>query len=514
MQTPPTHAVQALLFMTARDCEMYVAASLQSLARQTHDAIHVLFVDDASTDDTGDIARALLADLFPGRHTFVRNASRHGKARNAWVHLRPRVADADFVAVLDADDQLIDAEILAQMAARYRAGRDVVWTNYLTDKGTVGTNGPLDPQRSPRQQGWRTSHFFSFRAALLANVPQHYFTDTRGEWFDAACDIALALPVLDQTRRYEYLPVQAYRYTTVNPYSHHNLDAGAQGYSSRNQTRCAQEVYAKPPLQSPAAAPAPAAAAPATARAEVAASRPAAPAPAQAASAVYVAVAPAPVASRASGGGAVVDGWHAIAAPALASDAPALVDAAAAAGPQALTPMQVWALRRAATGLGRAPRILHVGHDRSAPQLAALAASLGGRLTCLTGPASQAARTRARLAAAGLSGGVGLQPAALQNLSFGDCSGDFPEVRMLAEDDPFDLVVVDARQPGARAEDALVSLPAVAGIVSPRGFSFCLLAPDAGTQSRAVEAWEQACGDLLFCPDAVGESGLLVMGQA
>ncbi|MFG5410632.1 glycosyltransferase family A protein [Piscinibacter sakaiensis] len=239
---------RALVFMNGRNCARYVGAALESLAWQTHPGLHVLYVDDASDDGSEALAREALAQFFHGRHTLVRNPQPLGKAHNAHVHLRANRAHGEFVAVLDADDQLLSATIVAELAAEYAAGWDVVWTNYETDAGQPGHCGPLDPFLPPRQQGWKTSHFFSFRTELLDGIDAGYFQDETGRWLGAACDRALALPVLDQTRRYRHLPVRAYRYTVSNPASHHNRDPQSVNFSSREQQRCAEVVDAKPPL--------------------------------------------------------------------------------------------------------------------------------------------------------------------------------------------------------------------------------------------------------------------------
>lgn len=243
---------RALIYMTARNCEGYVGDSLRSLANQTHANLHVLFIDDASDDATGTIASGILAELFPASHTFIRNDRQWGKARNAHVHLRSHATDATFVGILDGDDQLIDPGILARIAGQYAQGTDVVWTNYMTDQGVPGHCGPLDPDRPPRDQAWKSSHFFTFRAELLANVDEGYFKDDDGEWFMSACDWAIAYPILDQTRRYRYIPKIAYRYTTGNPESHHNSDPASppsEGkYTSELQKRNAHQVLGKPAL--------------------------------------------------------------------------------------------------------------------------------------------------------------------------------------------------------------------------------------------------------------------------
>jgi predicted O-methyltransferase YrrM len=238
-------SARGLIFMSGRNCAAFVQRAIDSLVAQHHDGFDVLFVDDASTDGTGQLAREILQARMPGRHEVLISSERKGKARHAFEQLKGRNGHT-YVAILDADDALQDASILGDMAQAYARGFDVVWTNYETDGGATGGNGPLDPWSSPRGQGWKTSHFFSFRQELIETVPKSYFVDEQGEWFQSACDFAIAYPVLDQTRRYLHIPRKAYRYTTANPLSHHNQ--GGAGLSSPQQMASARQVLAKPPL--------------------------------------------------------------------------------------------------------------------------------------------------------------------------------------------------------------------------------------------------------------------------
>lgn len=490
--TEIANGAKALIFMTARDCEMYVRQSLASLSRQTLDDLHVLFVDDCSKDDTGIIAKALLDDLFPNRHTFIRNDVQLGKSRNVWEHLRPRTGMAEFIAILDGDDQLIIPTILERMSQSYAGGQDVVWTNFVTDGGGVGGNAALDPNLSPRRQGWKTSHLFSFRASLLDNIPEGYFQDNAGQWFMAACDIALALPILDQTRRYEFIPVNAHRYTASNPYSHHNLDPQSNGLNSTAQQRSAQDAFNKPPL-------------PLT--------RPAKSVPPKVAAPAYLAnyLSDIPASAAAAPVG-VADAWQTTASEILVAGYPTLLDAQSAAGRHPLTPMQIWALRRAALGRSDTPNILHIGAPRSALVLASLLSGSTAELNCLCITPEQVGDLEARFIASGLTHGVSIIETEVATVGFEDVSAQFPDTRRIGEDVKFDLVVVDLQNTPYSAESALVALPALANNLSPVGFNLCLFAKDRATEATAAKRWASVSAGLKFSLDAIGGSGLMVVG--
>ncbi len=472
-----------LIFMTGRNCQEYVTGALESLASQTFRDVHVLLIDDCSDDETAAAGRDALQRLFPDRHTLVVNESRFGKARNAWEHLRPRAANAEFVAVLDADDQLVDQTILARMHMLYQQGRDVVWTNYITDNGMIGGNGPLNPDLSPRQQGWKTSHFFSFRASLLSAVPKSYFQDAAGEWLPAACDIAIAFPILDQTRRYEYIPVNAYRYTSSNPQSHHNLDPQSAGLNSAIQQRCAQEIARKQPLAltRPVLQPA------------------------------KITPKPVPAKKPVSNTPANLDIVEKLAAEALAQRCPELLDAIAFCGPSQMRPLQLWAIRKILESAGPQLRILHVGMPRSALALAALAQQLGGHVVALAASEVEAQELLMRAQLSGLEEALTVVATQVVEASFGDVTAPFPDTRVLGSDIKFEMVVVDL--PSSLPQgSALVSLTMVAEWLSRQKFFLCLFSQDREVEAFVMEKWQAVTTGMSFSLNSVGGSGLIVRG--
>jgi hypothetical protein len=490
LDSASSHKNNCLVFMPARNCEIYAAEAIRSVARQTHEDVHVLYVDDGSEDQTGEIAQHYLTELFPARHTYVHNPARLGKSQNIWAHLRPLAAGFDFIAILDADDQLADSNILREMATHYAAGKDVVWTNFFTDSGRQGQNSALDPTCSPRKQRWCTSHFFSFRSVLLENIPESYYKDGKGDWYMGACDVALALPVLDQTRNYKFIPKLAYRYTMTNPLSLHNSTPKLNALTSKLQHTNALEIHAKPPLplyqpRSPLPAP-----------------------PADSAPPVSSVSGDIKLSEVPSIDPAQV--WHPQAARQLGTQHPDLLSALAVTADSGTTPLQLLSLSRIISR--HAGRVLYIGAPETATLVVALAAEAS--VTCLmAGPRDEQA-LRARLALLGLDRTVEILAAPKSKVQFNNQDCLFPSCAALSETAPFDVVIVDARAEENEGTFAVVALPAISEYLSQSGFHFCTLLSRNEVAAQVIEQTAKLTVGLEQCLGGIGGTGIVTFPVA
>lgn len=469
--------------MTGRDVADRVEVALRSVAEQDHPAVHVLLVDDASTDGTAQVARRLLDELFPGRHTLVTNRSVFGKARNCSTHLRAHLAKGTFVAVVDADDALAAPDVLSEVAGRYALGFDVVWTNFRTETGGRGRNRALDPFRSPRGQGWVTSHLFTFRAELLAQVPEDYFRDEQGVWLESAADFALCYPVLDQTRRYAFLPREGYVYTASNPASHHNRGEGTVGLSSSAQQRNAEIVLAKPPLPCTrfATEPAPVLHAALAHRA----------ATEDASRQLLV------QALEATRREAEAAPFTAVALQALQQQERVPLSWLRAVGGWAL---DVQLLHHLAEVLDRypQPRVLELGSGTGTRVLAQLVANRGGSLLTLEHDVQWQQRTTGLLERAGLETVATVALAPLVEVEFYEVPGRFYDTSVLTDQHVFDIVVVDGPPTDTGHLARLPALPAVAPHLSPAGFHVFLDDFERDQEKQIVEVWRVIAPELHY----------------
>ncbi len=471
-------AARGLIFMCGRNCATYVLRAIDSLVAQ-HDAdFDVLFIDDASTDGTGVMARELLQARLPGRHEVVISPERKGKARHAFEQLKGR-SGYTFVAILDADDALQDMRILADMSQAYTRGFDVVWSNYETDAGAAGGNGPLDPLNAPRSQGWKTSHFFSFRQELLEAVPRSYFVDEQGEWFQCACDFAIAYPVLDQTRRYLYIPRKAYRYTTANPQSHHNQ--GGAGLSSPQQQESARQVLEKPPLpmwrDSQTHEPS-----------------------MQQALAFSLA--------RAQEG-LVRCQRQVQALERRVQDMPFQILAVQRMVEKEGVPaewlhqtggwaLDVGLLAHIASVLDRyeAPRVLEFGSGRGSKTLAKLVANRGGSLICVEHDPAWHARTGQEFEELGLTTHARVELCPLVPVEFFNIPGQFYDMPFLPHVEAFDVVIVDGPPARTCPMVRLPALPMMAPHLSPDGFHVFLDDYEREEEQAIVKVWRSVVPEL------------------
>ena len=123
----PTFSILIATFQSRES----IVTCVESALAQTVRAAEVIVVDDGSTDGTADALA-----LFAGRITYVRQENR-GKA--AAINAAARLATAEFVSILDADDvyEPTRIEALTELAVE-RPDLDILMTDaYLEVEGEI-----------------------------------------------------------------------------------------------------------------------------------------------------------------------------------------------------------------------------------------------------------------------------------------------------------------------------------------------------------------------------------------
>ena len=111
--------------------EAYIEKCLLSVMRQDYEKIELILVDDASPDDSIEIAKRTIADCgFCGEFKLVTHTGNKGLsvARNSGIE----VATGDYLFFLDSDDELFDKHSITLLVRNAKAtGADIVVGNYM-----------------------------------------------------------------------------------------------------------------------------------------------------------------------------------------------------------------------------------------------------------------------------------------------------------------------------------------------------------------------------------------------
>ena len=244
--------IRFILIVSGKDTDdSYLRDLIDSLNRMEYGEARVLFIDDAS-DEVPDYD--MLRDLkFPAE--LVVNATTQGRAANLLNGMN-YWAPSEWVVCgfLDADDWLCDPQIFKKLERLYQAGWDCVYTNYQTNIGRVkGHSRYISPLKPTRHQGFRASHFFTFRSTLSANVCEERLS-VGGKPAKSATDLAVNTQVLEATIRRYYLDECPYVYRTDNPLSIHNTGEKCLSLSNIDQTQNAQFFLNLAPADQPVSA--------------------------------------------------------------------------------------------------------------------------------------------------------------------------------------------------------------------------------------------------------------------
>lgn len=241
-----------MVVITGHNCTAFVERNLGSLALQDHKDWAALYLDDASSDGTSERVVDEATRLGIASQVHVRrNPNRRFKAASIFKHLTAFDSTADAVFLLDGDDWLAESNALSRFDAAYQDGWDVVWANWRGTDGTLGTSGHLCPFIPVRRQPWVTSMPFSFRRELFKSVCTQDLQSSQGRWFRAACDVALATPILEQTIRRRFLDEVLYVYNRSNPLGHNSTGPQAAPFLSQTQLENAMEISARPGTMPP-----------------------------------------------------------------------------------------------------------------------------------------------------------------------------------------------------------------------------------------------------------------------
>ena len=212
--------------------EAYCYPNLNSIAQQKDVPFRVIYVNDCSTDNTGQFIELYIrAHNFESLCTVIHNKKRVGALANLYkvIHTLP---DHTIVVLVDGDDFLAHDKVLKRVLQEYTNKN--IWMSYgqLMYYPEGEGKGFFSCEKIPqhvldengfRSHRWITSHLRTFYAGLFKQIKKDDLL-YEGDFFQAAWDFAIMFPMLEMASRghIAFIPDVLYLYNHHNPISVHN----------------------------------------------------------------------------------------------------------------------------------------------------------------------------------------------------------------------------------------------------------------------------------------------------
>lgn len=188
--------------------EKWVEPNVASILNQTYENYEVLYIDDASTDNTHEKVLSIVSTI--GTWKVIKNEKNMRRGYNISPHsphIRDFVKDSDDVLVfVDGDDWLYDNNVLHKLNEEYL--ENDYWMTYgrmvCYPDGEEG-----NPQNTPysrevyrenlfRRDLWRASHLRTFKWGLYNKIRKESLLHTKtAEYYFHAEDLATSYPCLE-----------------------------------------------------------------------------------------------------------------------------------------------------------------------------------------------------------------------------------------------------------------------------------------------------------------------------
>jgi glycosyltransferase involved in cell wall biosynthesis len=209
--------------------------NLSSVVAQDYHDFRVIYVDDCSSDRTGELVEQFIADRNSGNLIdLIRNPVRIGALQNLYntIHM---CDDDEIVILLDGDDWFAHNGVLRKVNEVY-ANPDC-WMTYGQYRSWPDTmigysrEIPSDiiETNNFRENEWCSSHLRSFYAWLFKLIKMEDLISPCGAFYHMAWDQAIMFPMLEMSgHRAKFISEVLYIYNAANPINDCKVDRQLQ----------------------------------------------------------------------------------------------------------------------------------------------------------------------------------------------------------------------------------------------------------------------------------------------
>ena len=201
----------------------YYVKNLTSALAQNYPSFRILYVDDCSPDNTGNLVEEFLKKNDKHHKVkLTKNTERLGALRNLYDMIHS-CEDDEVIVTLDGDDWLAHPNVLKKLNEVYQGDVLLTYGQYRSfPDNRIGCSRqiPMNVQQKGtyRKFPWCSSHLRSFKASLFKKIKKEHLLDSNGKFYPMGWDLAMMFPMLEMAgTRHRFVKDILYIYNYENP---------------------------------------------------------------------------------------------------------------------------------------------------------------------------------------------------------------------------------------------------------------------------------------------------------
>jgi len=245
--SPLCARVEFAVVIPSYNNEKWVEQNLESVVNQTYKHYHIYYVNDKSTDRTGELVDAFVKQRnLEDRFTVIHNEERAGCPLANFYKVITALPPKTVVVNLDGDDQLAHPNVLSRLAQVYKGKKKKVWLTYGCFRSEpAGYKNSCQPfpldvlkRNAFRMAPFISSHLRTFYAKLFQKIHKEDLL-YNGAFWPLAGDVALMMPMLEMASKghIHFMPEVLYIYRIDNPLNEFRIDSSMVRVDIENRIR-------------------------------------------------------------------------------------------------------------------------------------------------------------------------------------------------------------------------------------------------------------------------------------
>lgn len=233
-KSPESQDIHFVVVIPSYNNKQWYEKNLDSVLMQTYHNYEVIYVNDCSSDETGDLVEKYIKKhRAQGVVSLINNKKRVGALANIYdvVHA---CKNNDVIVLLDGDDWLANENVLLKLSEVYFTKKYwIAYSQFIQwPMNEVGWNKAFSTRQyqnpdSPRN--YSPSHLRTFIAGLFKKIKLEDLM-YEGDFFAMTWDMAIMLPMVEMASagHVKFIPDVMYIYNYSNPLSDHLVDLQLQ----------------------------------------------------------------------------------------------------------------------------------------------------------------------------------------------------------------------------------------------------------------------------------------------